>query len=66
MIRIELDLFDKIIEAVGILEILLLITLPAFYYGDLPDMIPSHYRFNGEPDGFSGKGIMDPKNWTTV
>ncbi len=59
-IKIELDLIDKIIEGIGILGILLLIGLPIIYYGDLPDTIPRHFGLNGEPDGFSGKGII----WT--
>lgn len=57
-IKIELDLFDKIIEGIGVLGVLLLIGLPVYYYGDLSSIIPKHYGLNGEPDGFSGKGTI--------
>lgn len=57
-IKIELDLFDKLIAGTGILGALLLIGLPFFYYGDLPNIIPRHYALSGEADGFSGKGVI--------
>ena len=28
------------------------------HYENLPDQIPSHYNFNGEADGYSGKEIL--------
>ncbi len=57
-IKIELDLSDKIIAALGIAGVLILIGLPTFYYTDLPDLVPKHYNLNGEPDDYSGKGII--------
>ncbi|MFK7906851.1 MAG: DUF1648 domain-containing protein [Chitinophagales bacterium] len=46
---------DKIIGGIGFTAILLLIGLPIFYYSSLPDIIPTHYGFNGEADGFGSK-----------
>jgi len=57
-IKIEPDLFDKIIEGIGILGLLLLIGLPFFYYTKLPDIIPIHYGLNGKPDQFADNRMI--------
>ncbi len=59
-IKIEPEPIDRIVESIGVIGIILLIGLPVFYYSSLPDIIPKHYGLSGEPDGFSGKGII----WT--
>ena len=59
-IKIVPEPIDRIIESLGVIGIILLVGLPIFHYSSLPDIIPRHYGFNGEPDGFSGKGII----WT--
>ncbi len=51
-IKIALDLFDKMVEGVGLLALLFLIGVPVVYYGDLPAAIPGHYGFSGVPDAF--------------
>lgn len=50
--------FDRFIEATGFLALLLLISLPMYYYNDLPEIIPRHFRADGTPDGYSGKEII--------
>ena len=52
-IKIELDPIDKFINGTGILGILLLIALPLYFYRELPEVIPSHFGFDGEADGFN-------------
>ncbi len=59
-IRIKKTQVDYAIEIVGILGLILLISLPLFYFDKLPETIPRHFGANGEPDGFSGRGII----WT--
>ena len=59
-IEIEPEPIDRIVESIGVIGVILLIGLPIFHYSSLPDIIPRHYGLSGEPDGFSGKGII----WT--
>jgi uncharacterized membrane protein len=59
-IKIKSEPIDRIVESIGVIGIILLIGLPVFYYSSLPDIIPRYYGSSGEPDGFSGKGII----WT--
>jgi uncharacterized membrane protein len=54
------DEVDKLLEAVGIAGLLLLIGIPIYYYGALPETIPHHYDATGKPDAFGEKGII----WT--
>jgi len=51
---------DKIIEWLGVLGLIVLIGLPLYYFDQLPETIPRHFGADGEPDAFSGKGII----WT--
>lgn len=57
-IKIELEPFDRFIEAVGFFALLLLIGIPIYYYNDLPEIIPRHFDADGTPDGYSGKNII--------
>jgi len=59
-LKIELESIDKVIEVIGIIGLILLIGLPIIYFSELPETIPRHFGFNGQPDGFSGRGII----WT--
>lgn len=45
----------KIIAAAGLI---VMIAMPLFYYGSLPDEIPRHYNFIGHPDGFGPKPMI--------
>lgn len=56
--KISIDSTDKLVEGIGILAILCLIGLPLFYYGSLPDTIPTHYGANGKADGFGNKSAI--------
>ncbi len=51
---------DRLIESLGIVALILLIGIPAYYFSELPDMIPRHYGIDGTPDSFSSKKVI----WT--
>ncbi len=57
-INIEPEPIDWAIELIGIIAIILLSGLPMYYFDSLPDEIPSHFDISGNPDGYSGKGII--------
>ena len=59
-IRIKLDIYDVIIELLGVVGLILLIVIPMYYYSELPEIIPSHFGIDGEPDNYSNKMIL----WT--
>ena len=70
--RLPLSLLDKIMIGVSALLVVLALARLAMVYGDLPEIIPSHYGLNGEVDGTSGKstllilGGVDVLCWATV
>lgn len=49
---------DKVLTLFNVLGVVSLFTIPAIFYGDLPDQIPIHYNFQGEPDNWSGKKMI--------
>ena len=55
---IHLEPIDLILEAIGILGLVLLITLPLIYFNELPETIPRHFGVFGKPNGFSGKAFI--------
>lgn len=57
-IELEKDPFDWGIEIITLIFVVMLIGLPAFYYGDLPNQVPSHYNASGEVDNYSGKSSI--------
>ncbi|MGB5402651.1 MAG: DUF1648 domain-containing protein [Robiginitalea sp.] len=59
-LKIKLEPIDKGIEWIGILGLVILTGLPIYFFDQLPETIPRHFGANGEPDAFSGKGII----WT--
>ena len=57
-IDIQPDFNDRIIELIGLIGLLILIGLPTYYYGKLPEEIPTHYGVSGQPDDFNSKGFI--------
>lgn len=55
---LPLSLLDKIMIGVSALLVVLALARLAMVYGDLPEIIPSHYGLNGEVDGTSGKSTL--------
>lgn len=51
---------DIALDILAFIGMLILVALPIYYFDALPDIIPSHYGFNGQPDRFDGKGTI----WT--
>ena len=50
--------YPPIIDAATFLILLLTIIYVSIYFGQLPDEIPRHFNLAGEPDGWSGKGML--------
>ena len=46
---------DYILEAIAILAIVSVWILPLLLFHNLPDTIPTHYKINGEADGWGSK-----------
>ena len=46
---------DWLVDTLTFLGLIVLIGMPVFVYGGLPDEIPSHYDGSGTPDRFSSK-----------
>lgn len=57
-LKIEAEPFDRAVETIGMIAIILLVGMPIYYFGSLPELIPSHFDFSGNPDGYSGKGLI--------
>jgi uncharacterized membrane protein len=56
--RIRFSATAKILEAVGWIALTVLILIPALWYSRLPEQIPTHFGFNGQPDAYSGKAAI--------
>ena len=54
-IQIPLQSLDYLFEILAALGLLTLLGLSVFYYGQLPEQIPSHFGPNGLPDSYSSK-----------
>lgn len=46
---------DRILEGVAVAGLLLMLILPAVYYNELPDTIPTHFNGAGKADGYGNK-----------
>lgn len=57
-INIPLTTSDLALEGITILALGLLFGLPFFSYAGLPDEIPIHFNFKGQPDGYGSKGFL--------
>lgn len=58
VIQIQKDSTDRVIEIIGLIALFLLIGLPIYFYNQLPDIIPTHFDFNGQPDDFQSKWLI--------
>lgn len=57
-IKIELTKLDYFIEILGIITALLLVIIPLYYYNALPERIPKHFNFQGDPDATGPKWTL--------
>ena len=58
--KISLDKYDKIWEAISILLLLTIVIVITYSLPSLPDTIPIHFDFEGKADGFGSKYML----WT--
>ena len=49
---------NKILDVIGILIIAALIIMTFIYWGKAPDIVPTHFDFNGEVDGYGSKNTL--------
>lgn len=54
-INIKYETIDYIIESLGIIALVCLVTAPIYFYNSLPDNIPIHYNIHGQPDAYESK-----------
>lgn len=54
-IDIPLTLGDKVVEAIGLLLVIAFWYFTLSHFSQLPDTIPTHFRTNGEVDGYGNK-----------
>ena len=57
-LKIKLDTYDKVLEILGAASFILIIMLPFNYYGQLPEVIPSHFNAMGMADSYSSKAVI--------
>lgn len=57
-IQIPVTLTDKIFEVFGILILVSFWIFTLNYFKQLPEIIPTHFRMNGEADGFGSKWFI--------
>ena len=54
-INIKYETIDYIIESLGIIALVCLVTAPIYFYNSLQDNIPIHYNIHGQPDAYESK-----------
>ncbi|UXX80322.1 DUF1648 domain-containing protein [Reichenbachiella carrageenanivorans] len=57
-LKIKLDTFDKVMETVGGLLLLLMVAYPAIQFSSVPDTIPVHFDAMGRPDRYGSKNSL--------
>ena len=55
IIKIDKEPFDQTLYTLGIFALIVLIAYPIFYYGTMPEPVPTHFNASGKPDNFGGK-----------
>jgi uncharacterized membrane protein len=57
-IKLKLTAGDRVVEAFGIIFLIILIALPIIYQKDLPDRVPIHFNAAGQPDDYGNRSSM--------
>ena len=57
-IKIEIDTTGRIIEALSAIALVFMVIITAYYYSELPDIVPQHYDIEGNPDKYGSKSVM--------
>ncbi len=53
--KVEPNYFDKQLEIIALVGLVILWAVTIIYFGKLPESIPIHFNATGQPDGFAGK-----------
>lgn len=53
-----LTLFDKVLEMIGAVGLILLLLITVINYGNLPETIPIHFNLGGEPDRYGSRATI--------
>ncbi len=56
--RVRFSTAAKILEVISWVALVALIVIPAIWYGQLPEQIPTHYGFSGTPDHYGAKSAI--------
>ena len=54
-VRVPRTIIDKILEAITLLLLLTMWGIALIFYNKVPDIIPVHFNFAGEADGWGSK-----------
>lgn len=57
-LKVKKEMPDHLLDLLATAAIAVLFIYPAMHYGSLPEEIPSHYNFKGQPDSFGGKASI--------
>jgi len=57
-IKLDLTLFDKVLEILSWMFLVFLWFITVWNYSSLPKVIPIHFDYKGEADQFGGKGTI--------
>jgi len=57
-IRIQADRFDYLLEALTLIGLIGLLIITAINYGSLPESIPKHFDWQGNPDSYGSKNTI--------
>lgn len=55
ILKLPLTPFDRTVEVLGLLTLIVFWIFTINYYGLLPEVIPTHFGGGGKPDGFGSK-----------
>ncbi len=57
-IAVELEEADRRLDGVVLASLALMFVIPALHYSELPDVIPIHFNWKGEADGYAPKAFL--------
>lgn len=57
-IKLQLNAFDLVLEALGLLVVLLIWAMLLYFFAELPEVIPIHFDSEGKIDGYGNKIIL--------
>lgn len=56
--KTKLDASDKLLEAVSLIFLIAPVLIIGFSISDLPDIIPTHFNFEGVPNDYGSKNTL--------